>query len=171
MDFTLFAKRLKEARKKAGLSQAELAQRCDIAISTLSTYEKATGEKGAAPKLDIAVKLADALGVSLDWLCERSSGETASSSSRAFTKKLVELVREDYLQICQGILTYQLNRGTAIDEDMYNSFFNNLDELNKSIVRLEKAGLPPDMLEKVKEQLQESLLDEGEKLFDTDVLP
>lgn len=67
---TVFAKRLSESRKKRGLSQAKLAKMASITPQTLSAYEKATiTTTGKNPSLANAVSLANALQVSLDWLC------------------------------------------------------------------------------------------------------
>ncbi len=60
----MFAERLKEARQKADISQAELSRRTGISPATLSTYEK-----GKTPPIDKALQIAQALSVSLDWLC------------------------------------------------------------------------------------------------------
>lgn len=68
MDFKLFADRVKEARKNAGLSQAELAAKLGVGQNTVSNYENTTGSKGNAPKLETAAKIAEVLNVSLDWL-------------------------------------------------------------------------------------------------------
>lgn len=66
-DLTTFAKRLKEARLKAGLTQAELAKKADTTAATISSYESDKGIKKAS--LDLAMSFAKALDVSLDWLC------------------------------------------------------------------------------------------------------
>lgn len=66
-DLTTFAKRLKEARLKAGLTQAELAKKANTTAATISSYESVGGVKKAS--LDLAMSFAKALNVSLDWLC------------------------------------------------------------------------------------------------------
>lgn len=76
MDFTIFADRVKEARKKAGLNQAELAEKLGVGQNTVSNYENATGEKGSAPKLETAAKMAEILNVSLDWLVGNSDSQS-----------------------------------------------------------------------------------------------
>lgn len=53
---------LRELRKKAGLTQLELANRLGMSISAISLYEK--GER--QPKLDMIPKLATALSVSVE---------------------------------------------------------------------------------------------------------
>ena len=49
------------------MSQRELASKVEISPASLSAYE----QKGKYPTLDVAVRLAEVLGVSLDWLIAR----------------------------------------------------------------------------------------------------
>ena len=64
MDTTIFSFRLKEAREKEGLSLKELQARVGISLSALNNY--VAGK--TVPPLDVAVRLAKELHVSLDWL-------------------------------------------------------------------------------------------------------
>ena len=64
---SVFHERLKEARKNAGLTQKELAQKTGIAARTICTYER-----DKLPGLEGTAKIADALSVSVDWLLGRS---------------------------------------------------------------------------------------------------
>ena len=66
----LFPERLRELRKKRGLSRKTLAELSGIASNRVSVYER--GEH--SPTIETAAKLADFLGVSMDYLCGR--GET-----------------------------------------------------------------------------------------------
>lgn len=59
-----FAQRLMMIRKQKKLSQADLAQRVGIHGNMLGRYER--GE--ARPFVEMAAKIAEALGVSLDYL-------------------------------------------------------------------------------------------------------
>ena len=59
-----FDKRLGELRKDKKLSQGQLADKAGIHANILGRYER--GE--AKPSIDIALKLAEALEVSLDYL-------------------------------------------------------------------------------------------------------
>ncbi len=61
---TDFAARLKEAMEMRNIKQAQLAQKCNIGKSSISTYLKGK----YFPKYDSIVKLADALEVSPKWL-------------------------------------------------------------------------------------------------------
>lgn len=60
-----FAKRLKEAREKAKISQHVLAEEVGISVPSISAYENGT----KAPNLETAFNIAAALNVSLDWIC------------------------------------------------------------------------------------------------------
>lgn len=61
----LFSERLKETRTSQGLTQKQLAERAKTAPASFASYEK--GVK--TPSLDAALRIAQALNVSLDWLC------------------------------------------------------------------------------------------------------
>lgn len=61
----IFGERLKKAMKAKGIKNKELAKAVFLTDCTISFYR--TGRK--LPNLDNAFYIADALGVSLDWLC------------------------------------------------------------------------------------------------------
>ncbi len=61
----VFAMRLRETRERKGMMQTALADRCEISVSTLCSYELGTRE----PRISTAKKIADVLGVTLDSLC------------------------------------------------------------------------------------------------------
>lgn len=69
MKSDIFAERLRQTRQKNGLTQEELAKKSGVSKSTISLYENPDGEKGKNPSLDNAMRIAESLGVSLDWLC------------------------------------------------------------------------------------------------------
>ena len=62
-----FGVRLRKAREAKGLSQAELAQLTHLQPSAISHFE--TGRR--APSFDNLKRLADALGISVDYLLAR----------------------------------------------------------------------------------------------------
>lgn len=64
-----FAKRLKEARKARKLTQEELAEKADISRVMVSRYET----EMVIPTAEVLISLADALGVSIDYLLGRIS--------------------------------------------------------------------------------------------------
>ena len=68
MDLSVFGKRLKEARTEKKISQKELSALAGVSTVMISSYER-SDEKGGNPSLANAAAIANALNVSLDWLC------------------------------------------------------------------------------------------------------
>lgn len=71
-----FAQRLKKARIDKGLSQTELGNLAGIHYTQVGRYEN----KGAQPSAEILSKLANALGVSSDYLTNGNTDELAERS-------------------------------------------------------------------------------------------
>ncbi len=69
-------KRIQELRKKANLSQGELAAKIDISYPQMSRYEI----KGVQPPADVLKRLAGVFGVSIDYLVNGSLEHKAESS-------------------------------------------------------------------------------------------
>ena len=61
----MFAKNIKRIRLKKGLSQEKLSRLANIALNTLTKIESGLSKE---PTIKTIVKIADALGVSLDEL-------------------------------------------------------------------------------------------------------
>lgn len=61
----VFAKKLREARLAKGWTQQDLADSIDTVYMLIGKYEN---EK-VTPRLDTVKRLADALGVTIGWLC------------------------------------------------------------------------------------------------------
>lgn len=68
----MLSEKIRELRRKEGLSQEELAERVDVSRQAVSKWELGS----AVPTADKLVELADVFGVSLDYLMR--DGETAS---------------------------------------------------------------------------------------------
>ena len=75
MDLSVFGKRLKEARTEKKISQKELSALAGVSTVMISSYER-SDEKGGNPSLANAAAIANALNVSLDWLCGLSDVNT-----------------------------------------------------------------------------------------------
>jgi len=73
-NFESFQVRLRTARENRGLNQAELGTRAGLQTSAISHFE--TGRR--APSFENLKKLADALGVTTDYLLGRVSEPGAS---------------------------------------------------------------------------------------------
>jgi transcriptional regulator with XRE-family HTH domain len=70
-----FGNRLRELRKTAGLTQAQLARRAGVTLATLREYEQA--RRRADPSLRMAARLAVALGVGVGDLAAALEGAEA----------------------------------------------------------------------------------------------
>ena len=67
--------------EKAGLSQAELAEKLGVGQNTVSNYENATGEKGSAT-IDISDEITDLAGAEAK-LCDGTTGGTEADKAAA----------------------------------------------------------------------------------------
>lgn len=74
MTITLFATRLKSARRNKGFTQEQLARVLNSTKATISNYETGYSE----PALDVLLKLAGALDVPIGFLCGESRAEDTS---------------------------------------------------------------------------------------------
>lgn len=70
-----FGARLSELRKKASLSQVELAERLDVHAANVSHWEM--GRR--MPSIEVAMRLAGVFDVSLDFLMGRVAAEPSSA--------------------------------------------------------------------------------------------
>jgi transcriptional regulator with XRE-family HTH domain len=68
--------RIQELRKKAGLSQIELAIRIEVSKSQMIRYEN----KGVQPPADILNKMADVFNTSADFLINGNTDEKAKAT-------------------------------------------------------------------------------------------
>lgn len=64
--------KIKELRKEMGLSQEKVAQELSMYVTTYRRYE--SGERELP--MEVAVRIADYYGVSLDYLAGRSNDRT-----------------------------------------------------------------------------------------------
>lgn len=111
----IFSERLRTTREAKNLSQTALAERCGLQPSAISHFE--TGRR--LPSFDNLKRLADALGVTIDYLLGRSD-EMRSSGTQS-----QEFFRD-------------LDKMSAQDRDIIGEFAKMLAEKNKK--RLERRG-------------------------------
>ncbi|MCY8209595.1 MULTISPECIES: helix-turn-helix domain-containing protein [Bacillus subtilis group] len=89
-------KRLKEARKKRGLSQIEVAQKLNISNQVISNYERDFRD----PDTKTLKQLSDLYNVSTDYLVGKAPIENnnkASKLTQTFNEVIEELKDEDTL--------------------------------------------------------------------------
>ncbi len=75
----MIGKQLQRVREEKGVSQAKLAKAAGIPVGTLRNLEQ--GRR--VPRLDTAIKLAEALGVSLDELTTEAPAEPKRRRGKA----------------------------------------------------------------------------------------
>lgn len=92
----LLGSRLKEARRKAGLTQSELGKKVGVSKSAICSYEKETRN----PTLDTIYDFVEVLGVPSDYLigADVIVQIDETPQHRALTKeemKFIEILRKD----------------------------------------------------------------------------
>jgi transcriptional regulator with XRE-family HTH domain len=65
----MLEQRIKQVRKKAGWSQQKLAEKAGLSLAVITKIEQGVAKR---PSIQTMMKLADALGISLDELVGRS---------------------------------------------------------------------------------------------------
>ena len=113
-----FAERLKGRRLKIGVTQRDFARQTQIAPGTLSAYER--GHK--TPTIEVALRIADALKVSIEWLC----GRTDTDAKGGITTYGELMMTLDGIARCGVEVALGTGDGTAImtlnDEDLAQMF-------------------------------------------------
>lgn len=125
MDISIFSRRLKEARRAKDFTQAQLAKQSGVTAATISAYESTDSKKGCNPSLENAAKLAEALSVSLDWLCG-SAANKSKVETVDFLRMLVKMSENTAISIDNVDLIDDKSKlllknacNTVIDEDEY----------------------------------------------------
>ena len=77
-----FGENLKKARIAAGLTQTELAKRTGVTERSIYNYEK----NSRAPKIDVAERFAQALGVAAESLLELETAAPQDSVAKALAQ-------------------------------------------------------------------------------------
>jgi len=99
-----FREHLQHIRQTKGLSQGDLAKRTGLKPAAISHFE--TGQR--KPSFDNLIKLADALGVSMDFLFGGGS-EHASTASRKLLRDFEKLSPRDQ-DVVQEMIQVLLSR-------------------------------------------------------------
>ncbi len=79
-----FGDKITSLRKQKNISQTELAELSGASREAIGKYER--GE--AAPSIDVAKRIADVLGVTLDFL---AGGDSAAAFDKQTIKRMTEL--------------------------------------------------------------------------------
>ena len=98
MSMEYFGSRLKALRKSAGITQAQLANKLQLASGTISAYEQ--GLK--YPSIEVLIKICDILNTSSDYLL----GITSNLPSEMELKGLTEEQMQPFLQLMSIVEQY-----------------------------------------------------------------
>lgn len=110
MNGNLFSERLQLARMKCGITQTELAAKVGVSNTTICFYEK--GKKKPSPK--IAIRVADVLGTSIDYLLGRVD-EEGGDSDRPRQQKIIALKSGGKLTLTAEIDKLDMDSKDALD--------------------------------------------------------
>lgn len=93
-----FSDRLRSAREQRNLSQTDLSKRSGLQPSAISHFE--TGKR--APSFDNLRRLADALGVSIDYLlCRSASPDVSTPEAEQIFRNFSQMSTRDQHTLAQ----------------------------------------------------------------------
>lgn len=124
-------KNIKELRKKTGMSQKVLADKCSISNTTLSAYEN--GKK--IPGLTTIATIASGLQVSIDRLYYGNDNDSFISAAPNIGRKIVNSL---YYLWSKGVIGYYSNPifGLSYDNPEFNGEYLQIYRYSSSIKRL-----------------------------------
>ena len=139
----MLSEKIRDLRKKSGLSQEELAEKLDVSRQAVSKWELGA----AVPTADKLLELSDFFGVSLDYLMRFDSDNSdnpenpvsdapepekpRANSSKAFRKSaMIFLFAMALLAVLILVLLYALFGG----DDVHSSFMITLDGVGILVV-------------------------------------
>lgn len=117
MNANQFAERFTQARTQKKFTLKQLSEQTGISVSALSHYANGAN----LPPLDAAVKIADALAVSLDWLCGADSNNESGKMNDCG-----DLIRALSSMLTTKTIHYEPGEGESMyDEgDIYGATFS-----------------------------------------------
>lgn len=104
IDYRLIGQKIKEKRKKFGMTQEQLAERCEISVSYIAHIERGT----KSLSLETAVRISNVLGISLDYLIldEISERERTLSAMETELAKCEPERADAFLRLTRLLLTH-----------------------------------------------------------------
>lgn len=126
-----FGERLRSARKRAGLNLRVLAGRTGVSAQAISKYERGLD----MPSSTVLIRLAKALGVSLEWLLRPTQVSLSAPAYRSHRSRLGSREREQF----EECVREWLERYLAIEEIVGESQSFQLPPIVRTIEREEDA--------------------------------
>ncbi|MAM23115.1 XRE family transcriptional regulator [Croceibacter atlanticus] len=131
----LFANRLKSARVRAALSQAQLVEKMKTKVSknAISKYEKAE----MMPDSNVLISLANALGVKTDYFFREFnvSIENIEFRKKRLGVKKVNAIKEEVIDIIERYLELEqfLNINSSFDNPISHLEIENRNDIEKAV--------------------------------------
>lgn len=132
LNMQIFSERLKASRQKKGLSQAELGKKLGLTAATIGSYESAKNAK--IPSLDKAFAIAEALDVTIDWLCgiEKEKNNTVCGfTAKEYLYSLVRVITEMSSGLSDSLYAGEYALHIAITQRPLINFINKISDLLK----------------------------------------
>ena len=107
---TFFPARLRDLRQAAGYSQSDVAEAIGVSSDSVTKYEH-----GQAPSLQVAVRLAEFFGVSLDYLLGRTEEGGPAAPDAQYREVLARRLRE--AMAVAGLDAAELARDLGVPPD------------------------------------------------------
>lgn len=106
LDYTLIAKRIKEARKVAGLTQEQLAEKIDISTNAVAKLENNL----MTASLQTLVNIANVLNIDFNYLLRDERGSQEDASFDVFLDGLLHSLspkdKEFIIHVIKGMKLY-----------------------------------------------------------------
>ena len=107
LDYPAIARRIKTARKEAGLTQAELAERIEISTNAVAKLENDL----MTPSLQTLVNIANVLHIEFDHLLSDPEGSSSPDSKDAFLSGLLQELepqeKDFIIHVINGLKLYR----------------------------------------------------------------
>lgn len=94
LNMQTFAERLKTARSDKEMTQSELSNKTGLSKAIISAYENPKSKQGGNPSIANVSLLANALGVSIDWLCGVSDTKEPNKGGNISTRDFLCAITE-----------------------------------------------------------------------------
>ncbi|MCS7019299.1 MAG: XRE family transcriptional regulator [Cytophagales bacterium] len=120
----LFGLKIRQLRAEKNISQSELAEKAGLSVSYLNEIEK--GKK--LPKVEKIALLADALGVSYDWLVSLQTQKSLMPVAELLRTNLLEELPLEFF----GIDKSQLFDILSVAPAKLNAFINTIIEISRN---------------------------------------
>lgn len=102
MDYITLGKNIRKYRLILGFSQEELADKCGCSNSHIGQIENARG----IPSLDMVVRIANSLSVTVDQLLKESYSNPEIVYLREIAERIEKYPVARRIQACEGLMAY-----------------------------------------------------------------